>query len=59
MDDQTVPFPRDLDAERAMAARGVNVVINELAAKRLGFQVAAGCARQDVQSELYTKGTGR
>jgi putative ABC transport system permease protein len=36
MDDMTLPYPQDLNAERALAARGVNVVINELAARRLG-----------------------
>ncbi len=38
MDDMTLPFPQDLAAERALAARGANVVINELAARRLGFR---------------------
>jgi putative ABC transport system permease protein len=37
MDDSTLPFPNDPAAERAFAARGTNIVINELAAKRLGF----------------------
>ena len=37
MDDSTLPFPRDDAAERALAARGANIVINELAARRLGF----------------------
>ncbi|HYG47942.1 MAG TPA: FtsX-like permease family protein [Allosphingosinicella sp.] len=39
MDDATLPFPEQPDAVRAQIARGgVNIVINELAAKRLGFQ---------------------
>lgn len=38
MDDSTLPFPNDDAAERALAARGTNVVINELAARRLGFR---------------------
>jgi len=38
MDDMTLPFPPDLAAQRAIAARGANVVINELAARRLGIQ---------------------
>jgi putative ABC transport system permease protein len=58
MDDQTVPFPRDLAAERAMAARGVNVVINELAAKRLGFKSPQDAIGKTFSNELYTKGTG-
>ena len=37
MDDATRPFPEVPEAERAFAARGVNVVVNELAAKRMGF----------------------
>ncbi len=38
MDDATLPFPAEPAAERALVARGVNVVVNELAAKRLGFR---------------------
>jgi putative ABC transport system permease protein len=37
-DDATTPYPPELDAERALAARGINVVISELAAQRLGFR---------------------
>lgn len=37
MDDATTPFPIDPAAERAFYARGVNVVINALAAKRMGY----------------------
>jgi putative ABC transport system permease protein len=37
MDDQTVPYPSDPAFEKTLAARGINVVINELAAKKLGF----------------------
>jgi putative ABC transport system permease protein len=37
MDDMTLPYPPDPAAEKAMAQRGGNIVINELAAKRLGF----------------------
>jgi putative ABC transport system permease protein len=37
MDDATTPFPEVPEAERALVARGVNIVINELAAKRMGF----------------------
>jgi putative ABC transport system permease protein len=39
MDDATLPFPEQPDAVRAQIARGgINVVINELAAKRMGFE---------------------
>jgi putative ABC transport system permease protein len=37
-DDATTPFPVNLDAERALAGRGINVVISESAVKRLGFR---------------------
>ena len=37
MDDMTLPFPPDLPSQRALATRGANIVINELAARRLGF----------------------
>lgn len=36
-DDTTTPFPRDPAIEAALATRGINVVINELAAKKLGY----------------------
>jgi putative ABC transport system permease protein len=58
MDDQTTPFPTDLAAERAMAARGVNIVINELAVKTLGFKSPQDALGKVVRNELYTKGTG-
>jgi putative ABC transport system permease protein len=37
-DDSTMSFPPDEAEETAMARRGINVVINELAARRMGFQ---------------------
>src|SRR3546814_15049372 len=37
-DDITTPYPENPAAERALVARGANVVINELAARRLGFR---------------------
>jgi putative ABC transport system permease protein len=36
-DDATLPVPSDPAAEKALGSRGVNVVINRLAARRLGF----------------------
>ena len=48
MDDATLPFPADAGrAARAGRARGVNVVINELAARRMGFRDPARGGRQD------------
>jgi putative ABC transport system permease protein len=37
MDDATTPFPVDPAAEQAFVRRGVNVILSELAAKRVGF----------------------
>jgi putative ABC transport system permease protein len=37
MDDSTTPFPEDEAAERAMVQRGYNVVLNQLAVRRLGL----------------------
>ena len=45
MDDATTPFPEDPVAERALVQRGLNVVLNELALRRLGLgtpQAAVG-----------------
>ena len=38
LDDMTLPYPPEPESERALAARGGTMVINELAAKRLGFE---------------------
>jgi putative ABC transport system permease protein len=37
MDDATLPFPSQPEADAAFNRRGLNVVMNELAIKRLGF----------------------
>lgn len=37
-DDATTPYPSDPAAEKVLVARGINVVANELAVKRLGFK---------------------
>jgi putative ABC transport system permease protein len=38
MDDMSLPYPPTPESQRALAARGANVVVNELAAQRLGFR---------------------
>ncbi|SMF66030.1 ABC transporter permease [Allosphingosinicella indica] len=45
-DDSQTPFPEDEAAERALIARGSNIVINELAAKRLGFTPREAVGKQ-------------
>ncbi|HEV2747410.1 MAG TPA: ABC transporter permease [Allosphingosinicella sp.] len=53
MDDATLPFPEDPDAIRAMIARGgQNVVINELAAKRMGFTDPASAVGKQVKASV-------
>lgn len=52
-DDSTRPFPRVPEIDRALAARGLNVVINSLAATRLGFSDPASAVGKQVRSELF------
>ena len=43
-----LPYPAPPEAERALAARGVNIVINELASRRMGFRSAADAVGKTV-----------
>jgi putative ABC transport system permease protein len=52
-DDSTRPYPRVPEIDRALAARGLNIVVNELGAKRLGFQDPATAIGKQVRSELF------
>ncbi|WP_129791970.1 ABC transporter permease [Sphingosinicella sp. CPCC 101087] len=52
MDDMTVPYPPDGAAQRALAARGGNIVINELAARRLGFRNPADAVGRTIRAGL-------
>jgi putative ABC transport system permease protein len=53
MDDATLPFPAEPDAIRAQIARGgVNVVVNELAARRMGFSSATAAVGQTRRASL-------
>ena len=54
MDDATLPIPDDPAAEKAMVERGINVVINELATKRLGFKSAEDAVGKTVRGEIFT-----
>ena len=59
MDDATLPFPENPDAIRAQIARGgVNVVINELAARRLGFQNPADAVGRSFRAALVEEEYG-
>ena len=56
MDDMSTPFPNDENAERAMAARGANVVMNELAVKKLGFKSPQDAIGKTVRAEIFSEG---
>ena len=58
MDDMTTPFPTDVNVEKALAARGVNVVLNEYAVKKLGFRSPQDAVGKTVRSELFSPDTG-
>lgn len=58
MDSSTRPFPQDAAAERAFAQRGVNVVVNELAAKRMGFRSPQEAIGKTVRAALVDEEFG-
>ena len=58
MDDMTTPYPQDKKVEAALAARGVNVVLNEYAVKKLGFKTPQDAIGKVVRSELFSDEIG-
>ena len=58
VDDMTQPFPPDINVEKAIAARGVNVVINENAVKKLGFKSDQDAIGKVVRSKLLSDEAG-
>jgi putative ABC transport system permease protein len=52
-DDSTLPFPSTDEMERPMVARGINVVINELAAQRMGWQDPAEAVGKTVMVTFF------
>jgi len=52
MDDMTVPYPPDKSVEKAIAERGVNVVINQYAVKKFGFKSPQDALGKVVKSNL-------
>ena len=49
MDDSTTPSPVDIAAEKALVARGTNVVLSESGAKRLGYRTPQDAIGKHVQ----------
>lgn len=52
MDDTTIPYPQDKAVEAAIAKRGINVVLNEYAVKKLGFKSPQDAIGKVVKSEI-------
>ena len=52
MDDTTIPYPQDKAVEAAIAQRGINVVLNEYAVKKLGFKSPQDAIGKVVKSEI-------
>jgi putative ABC transport system permease protein len=50
LDDLSLPFPPTPEAQRALVARGGNVVINALAARRLGFADPAAAIGKQIRA---------
>jgi len=59
VDDMTQPYPQNVAVEKAIAARGVNVVINEYAAKKLGFKSPQDAVGKVVKGKLLSDEAGQ
>jgi putative ABC transport system permease protein len=58
VDDMTIPYPQDLGVEKGIATRGVNVVINEYAARKLGFKSDRDAIGKVVSGKLLSDEAG-
>jgi putative ABC transport system permease protein len=58
VDDMTIPYPQNVAVEKAIAARGVNVVINEYAARKLGFKTPQDAVGKVVRGKLLSDDDG-
>jgi putative ABC transport system permease protein len=59
IDDLTTPYPRQPEVEKALAARGANVVLNELAVKKLGFKSPQDAIGKVVRGKLLSDDAGQ
>jgi putative ABC transport system permease protein len=57
-DDSSRPSPSTSDVDRALAARGLNIVVNELAAAQLGFAEPQAAVGRQVRSVLFDEEFG-
>jgi putative ABC transport system permease protein len=58
LDDMTLPYPAELPAEQALVQRGGTVVLNELAAQRLGFRNPADAVGKSFQAGMVSDEAG-
>jgi putative ABC transport system permease protein len=58
MDDMTLPYPQDKAVEKATAERGINVVLNEYAVKKLGFKSPQDAVGKVLKSEIIGEDYG-
>jgi putative ABC transport system permease protein len=58
MDDLTFPFPLTAEAQQAIATRGGNIVINALAARRLGYANPADAVGKQFKAALVENESG-
>ncbi len=58
VDDMTTPYPPDPNVEKAVAQRGVNVVINEYATRKLGFRSPQDAVGKVVRGKLLSDDAG-
>ncbi|HYC94430.1 MAG TPA: ABC transporter permease [Sphingomicrobium sp.] len=58
LDDMTTEFPTNLEQEKVLAARGMNVVLNEYAVRQLGFKSPQDAIGKVVRSEPFSPDTG-
>ncbi|HYG47943.1 MAG TPA: ABC transporter permease [Allosphingosinicella sp.] len=58
LDDMTIPFPPAPEQQRALMARGGNVIVNESGARRLGFANPADAVGKQVKAGLVQQEFG-
>jgi putative ABC transport system permease protein len=58
IDDFTVPYPSQPAVEKALHDRGVNVVINQYAARKLGFETPADAVGKVVKGDFVGNNLG-
>lgn len=58
LDEMALPYPPDRASEAALAARGGNIVVNELAARRLGFANPAEAVGKSFRAALVDNEIG-